>query len=130
MVKKTIKQLTVGDILFECRPDDTHFKLCSVWQVERKDVFLDGANVSYIPRTGIANSGVVNGKSYGRWVYFTSEADALRYVKAQALSTLRKYIEEAKIAIKKVKDFRELNHDGLNKDWIETTVVELEKELQ
>lgn len=63
-----------------------------------------------------------------QYYYFCNESDWQRYRKAQGIKHLQTLIAAAKKAVDSVKEFRVKNFADLNKNWLESEIIKLEKE--
>lgn len=123
-MKKTFKQLTVGDVFYYVIKHRNEFNELTVLRVE-PDELSYGYN--YDDRIKRPSEYVLKS---GNYYYFTSKEDVIRYCKAQTVKTLIGMINKAKESIKEVREFKLKNYEILNKDWMEYELTLLENQIK
>jgi len=123
-MKKTLKELTAGDTLYKCVINS-----CDYVKITVRGVYENELQYGHGYDEKIERSKEYSKKVRDTFILFTNEVDAIRYSKAQMMKVLFEKIEEAKKAIKNIKDFRLKNFELLNHSWTDKQINLLEREL-
>lgn len=140
-MKKRIIDLQPQDLVWFCEPDSyKENKPLRVGRVEANgskrsislseyghDITLEGDEK---PREMSAILKYQRMRNERTYLYFCNEVDWQRYRKAQGIKYLLGLIDTAKNAVNLVKRFRSENFADLNKNWLESEIIKLEKEIQ
>lgn len=131
---KTFRQLSILDKVYYCKRNDVEYNHGGVSQIIPKGITFNfsGANARSMEIEGdlldcgrlVSKHGVYSSCDV---LVFTLESEAIRYCKTNLIKELRNKISKVKGYIQEVVKFRLDNIDHLNKDWIESEILKLEK---
>ena len=122
-MKKTFKELTVGDVFYRVRRYKNEFSELSIIRVDMGELNFGFGSAD---RIGRCDQYYLKTDNY---YYFTSKEDVINYCKRQSVKILIDMIRKAKESIKEIRDFKLENYDILNKDWMEYEITLLEKQI-
>jgi hypothetical protein len=134
---KRFIDLKVTDLIYYVKEHKTKIESFEIDKISKNEGIFTGVHnggghrdyhyigFKELQKTRIEKYGSYNSKT----VFFANESDAKRYAKAVCVRRLRELVEAAEIKIEDVKNFRKEFFNELNRDWVESEIVKLEKTL-
>lgn len=130
-MKKTFKQLTVGDVFYRVIDESMTYEKHEAKEVYHNSIVYGYSYKCTRPNETRFKEEVSSGYSTKyTYYYFTSEADAIRFCKTRLMKTLFNKIESAKREVEKIKAFKLEHLELLNHEWTEEQIDKLERQIQ
>lgn len=129
-MKKTFDDVTIKDKLYIVDENHWEYRELKIKSIDQKMIYCYNSYI--VERSIVLTRKRENHSTQYRTaeIIFSTEVEAIRYCKSFLMSNLQRLIEKAKEAIQNVKKLRADNYEKLNKEWLETTIQEMEAKVR
>lgn len=125
------RRIYLGRIIFTCKIGSINYENWKITSFENNEVkFNDNLFSKVLIDKNIVT---IAHKTFYRnqtRIFFLKESDAIRYCKSQLFKALKVKENDAKLAIRKLKDFKEANWEYLQNDYTEKNIRHIESQYK